>query len=257
MEHTLPSLPNEFPDLPIDCSELQATYQPYHNKNLKDNLNKLPGLDTERFNRLSKVSNSTEYVGGSVTKPRSKVLGLNDLIRQDGNETVGLHPRVLHAVPLQTLDRLLETVCDLLDGDFVMNAYQYPNYHFECRGDSPDADALYPSDFHIRTADIARSLRANDILTSIRRPGQSFPREEEFQTVVKDIKDSGQQVEAIVTFFQSEEELEPSLYINADVSSRDNSPSEGQLVEHCMYLFHRHGLLLDIPEYDDQDGESR
>jgi len=185
--------------------------------------------------------------------PRATVLGLNDLLRQQGDGTIGLHPRITHIVPVGILDPLLEAVCDLMDGDSSLNAYQYPAYLSECRGASPDITALYPPEYDIRTADIVRSLRANDILTSIRRPDQSFPRVDELQSTVKAMNECGKKVEEIVTVFQPEKEFKPSLYIGGGGSSRDSSLSRDQISDHCIYLFHRYGLLLDIRDLEARD----
>lgn len=250
MKHYLPPLPDELPDLPIGCNEIQATAKPDYDTCLDNHLDQLPGLDRERFNRLSNITNSAGYRGGN-SGARATVLGLNDLLRQQGDGTISLHPRVTHIVPIGTLDSLLEAVCDLVDGDSSMNAYQYPAYLLECRGGSPDVTALYPPEYHIGTADIARSLRANDILTSIRHPNQSLPRSDELQSTVKAMTECGEQVEATVTVFQPEGEFEPSLYIGGGVSSRDNSPTRDQITDHCVYLFHRYGMLLDILDLED------
>lgn len=256
MKHYLPPLPNELPDLPIDCDEIQATANPGSNTRLENHLDQLPGLDRERFNRLSNITNSAGYRGGGNIGPRATVLGLNDLLRQQGDETIGLHPRVTHVVPLGTLDPLLEAVCDQMDGDSSMNAYQYPAYLLECRGGSPDIKSLYPPEYHVRTADIARSLRANNILTSIRRPGQSFPRADELQATVEAMTECGEQVGETATVFQPEGGFEPSLYIGGGASSSDDSPTREQTSDHCVYLFHRHGLLLDIRDFEDRCNES-
>lgn len=251
MQQNLPSLSKELPDLPIDCDEIQATTKPGHDNSLGNHIDQLPGLDRERFNRLSNITNSVGYGGGENVGPRSTALGLNDLLRQDANGTIGLHPRVTHVVPLGTLDPLLETVCELMDGDSSKNAYQYPDHLLECRGGSPDVRALYPPEYHIRTADIARSLRANDILTSIRHPGQSFPKADEFQAAVQAMTENDERVEETITVFQPEGELEPSLYIGGGGSSKDSSPSRDQISDHCGYLFHRHGILLDIRNFEE------
>ncbi|MFC6720690.1 hypothetical protein [Halobacteriaceae bacterium SHR40] len=252
MKHYLPPLPDELPDLPIDCDEIQATTKPDHDKTLEKHIDQLPGLDRERFNRLSNVADFAEYGGVGNIGPGATVLGLNDLLRQHGDGTIGLHPRVTHVVPIGTLDPLLETVCELMDGDSSMNAYQYPAHLLECRGGSCNMNALYPPEYHIKVADIARSLRANHILTSVRGPGQPFPESDELRATVEAMNKSGEQVEETISVFQPEGEFEPSLYIGGG-SNKDNSPSRDQISDHCGYLFHRHGMLLDIRDFEDRD----
>lgn len=245
MKHYHPPLPEDLPELPIGCDEIQATAKPQSDDVLDEYLDRLPGLDRERFNCLSRMAIQAQGGGYGRSSTGATVLGLDDLLRSTAGGSRALHPRVMHVVPLGCFDPLLEGVTELLDLDTSMNAYQYPAHLIECRGGAPDQLALYPPEYDIGVADIARDLRANDLLTSVRRPDQSDPDTETIQVAVESMGAEGTNVDGSITIFQPDDALEPEIHIHS-FSNRDDPPSKEQVEDFCVSLFHRHGILLTV-----------
>lgn len=246
MDYNCPSLPFEVPDLPIGCNSIQATTEPGHDTQLENHLGQLPGLDQDRLNCLAARAHRSQ---GDSHDTLETVLGLSDLLRQQANRRISLHPRVTHVVPLDKLDPLLEEVANLLDADSSQNAYQYPAHLLECRGTTPDKQALYPPEYHIRTADLVNNLRSDGILTSVRRPDQPALDTKEVQATVEAMDTDGTRVYGSISLFQPHDAPEPKLYIH-EYSNCANPPTKEEMVDHCLYLFHRHGTILDIPNYE-------
>jgi len=244
---------NDLPELPIDCPEIKATANPGVETQLKYHVEQLPGLNRDQCNRLSRLA-KREYLVDGNCDPEKRALSLSDLLRTVANGQVAVHPRVTHIIPLDTLDPFLRTVTDILDTNSRENAYQYPAHILECRGERPEIEAIYPPEYHIRTADIVRGLRANDILTSVRRPGRSSFSSEEIQATVEAMAENNESVSASVTLYQPADELEPKLYLDR-CTNHQAPPSEEQLSDLCSTLFYRHGLFLDVLKHEDwRDG---
>lgn len=245
MKHYHPPLPDDLPELPAGCDEIQATAKPQSDDVLNEYLDRLPGLDRERFNLLSEMAVQAQGGGYGRSSTGATVLGLDDILRSTAGGSRALHPRVMHVVPLGCLDPLLEGVTELLDLDTSMNSYQYPAHLLECRGAAPDQLALYPPEYHIGVADIARDLRANDLLTSLRRPDQPYPDTDTIRVAVESMGAEGTKVDGSITIFQPEDALEPELNVQG-YSGSNNPPTKEQIEDFCNSLFHRHGILLEI-----------
>lgn len=161
------------------------------------------------------------------------------------NETIGLHPRITHVVPVEKLDAFHRAVTDLLDGDIIRNGYQYPSHILEYRGPVVDETLLYPPEYDKRIADIAGSLRADGVLTSIRRPGQSRPDPAEFRRAVDAMEAADQRVTGGITLSQVENKSEPTVFVHG-YNTCPTEVSIDELADHCIFLFHRHDICLDI-----------
>lgn len=250
MKHYYPPLSDDLPKLPIGCDEIQATAKPQSDDELSGHLDRFPGLDHERLDRLSEMAVRAQGGGYGQTTTGATVLGISDLLRTTSGGTRSLHPRVMHVLPLGCLDPLLEAVTEHLELDSSMNSYQYPAYLLECRGSAPDQMTLYPPEYHIAVTDIARDLRANDLLTSVRRPDQSFPNTEMIDTAIEAMGSEGSTVDGFVTILQPDDALEPKIFIYR-YSNRDDPPSKEQVEDLRLPLLHRHGILLDVHDHQE------
>jgi hypothetical protein len=239
------SNPIDLPALPPQCDEIQATVTPGSTARLKNYVDDLPGLTADRFTLLSKIAHTTRGSRDDSTHRGTTVLGLDDVLQKQHNDAVGLHPRITHIVPVRKLDVFHEAVTDIYYDDLRRNGYQYPSHVLEYRGIFVDKTLLYPPEWNKRIADIAGSLRADDILTSIRRPGQSRPEPAEFQRAVDAMEDADEDVTGAVTFYQPESDSEPTVFVHSHNNCIENF-SIDDLVDHCIFHFHRHGILLDI-----------
>lgn len=246
----------ELPELPIDCPEITATANPGTEFQLEDHIDRLPGIDRERFNHLSSFACQSNGSSSKSCGPDPTVLGLADLLRTQAHGCPALHPRVTHIVPLDDLDPLLKSVTEILDTNYGDNAYQYPGHLLECRGETVDIEAIYPPEYHIRIADIVRGFRANDILTSVRHPCQSYVSSEKIRSTVDVMNENGETVNGSVALHQPENKPEPKLYIDGH-ANHSNPPSEEQLKDLCVTLGHRHGFILESIEHKNWRNESQ
>jgi len=238
-----PSNSPDLPDLPPQCDEIRATAKPGSTTRLEDYIDDLPGLNTDRFTVLSNIAH---VMNGSKYESANRggtALALNNVLVMQHNETIGLHPRITHVVPVTKLDAFHRAVTELLDGDLLRNGYQHPNRILEYRGIFVDKTLLYPPEWDKRIADIAGSLRADGVLTSIRRPGGSRPDPLKFQRAVDTMENADEDVTGAVTLYQPEGESEPTVFVHSPYTT-DFSTDE--LVDHCIFLFHRHDICLDI-----------
>lgn len=196
-----PPLRHTLPELPDGCEELQATADPDSDTCLRAHLDCLPGLGIERASLLSRVAvepSSSAPEDGTMDS-QDPVLGLDDLLRTNPKGFHALHPRVQQVVTLGALDSLLETVGTRLDKRLDFSAYQYPQYLFECRGSAPDGTALYPPAYHINVIDVLRELRANNILTTVCRPGESLPSSEMIRAALDSMTQRGEYSTGVFT----------------------------------------------------------
>ena len=235
-------LPQELPALPVGCDEIQPTVKPDAETQIHDHIDRLPGLDREQMRCLSTIAARANDEGST----ESTVLGLEDLLRRRADRSWALHPRVMQVVPLDALDPLLNEVSKLLDTDPYWNSYQYPEYLLECRGAAPDELALYRPEYHILVSDIARDLRAKNILTSIRPPGDDFTDSEMIESAVKSMQANETPVCGSFTFIQSDDNgWCPDIYFN-DGNKKIEGPTNKALTDYCHMLFERHELFLEI-----------
>ena len=249
-----PSIPAELPELPRDCPEIRATKKPGEETLLEEYLPQLPGLDRDRFNRLATLAFRAQG-GGYGYGPGTTVLGLSDLFRQPSPGGMSLHPRLTHLVPLGDLDPLLEKIAEILDWDHVPTACQYPGHLLECRGNTPDIEALYPPEYSLQVADIMRMFREHYILTSVRRPGQSYLDPETIQATVDTMDGDGEIVAGAITLHQPTDKLEPALYLD-DCSNQSNPQTEEDLIGMVDFFSHRHNLSIDWVEYTEWRGDT-
>ena len=237
--------PTDLPNLPRQCAEIRATANPGYPTRLEEYVDDLPGLTADRFALLSNIACTAKGGRYESTGPGATVLDLNDVLMMQRNETIGLHLRITHLIPVEKLDAFHRAVTDLIDGDEGRNGYQYPSHVLEYRDPVVDKTLLYPPEYKKRIADIAGSLRADGVLTSIRRPGQSRPDPAEFRTAVDALGNADEDVTGAVTLYQPEGESEPTLFVHSyNTFTIDFSIDE--LVDHCIFLFHRHDICLDM-----------
>lgn len=159
-------MPSDLPDLPAECTELTATTPPNANAAITNHLHDLPGLNRERFERLREIARPTQPM-----EPGDPVLGLSNLLRQQANGQLAIHPRVVQVVPVNKLDPLVIAIAPSSDKVAYWRWCQYVNALLECRDGSPCVEAIYPPEYNIRVADAIRALRGHGILTSVKRPG--------------------------------------------------------------------------------------
>lgn len=235
----------DLPDLPRQCDEIRATANPGSPTRLEKYVDDLPGLNTDRFDLLANIACTAKGGRYGCTGPGATVLDINDVLQMQRNEAIGLHPRITHVLPVEKLDAFHRAVTDLLDGDIIRNGYQYPSHVLEYRVPPVDETLLYPPEYDKRIADIAGSLRADGVLTSIRRPGQSQPDPDEFRTAVDEMDTAGEKVTGAITLYQPEGESEPTVFVY-DHNTCTTEFSIDELVDHCIFLFHRHDICLDI-----------
>ncbi len=247
-----PPLRRDLPDLPRGCDELQATTVPADNTQLRDHLDCLPGLGNEEANLLSNISEKTipPARDDGISDPSQRVLGLADLIRTHLRGCHALHPRVQQVVPVGTLDWLLETIAKRLDIRTDTLSYQYPHYLLECRGAAPDRASLHAPQYHIRTLDVVRELRANDILTTVCQRDAPLPEAETIADAVDAMEANNDTVCGVFTL-RGESCPEPALVFH-DNTVRSNGPTRAELFEHCRMLRTEFGVscrLVDSSTY--------
>lgn len=239
------SLPN-FPDLPHGCPPLTPTVGPDDATAVRNNLDKLSGLTPDRFNQLSRLTADPDPDVVAQLAGDSPVLGLADLLRQRRDGTLVLHPHVIQVVPFGVADTLLQSVNALLEFDSDFVRYQYPRFLLECHGITPDRVALYPPEYHIHTLDVLTDLRANNIVTSVRRPDQDFTDADTVRDAVETAQANGTMVHGSLTLHQEDDEMKPTLSVNAAHELTAEPPTDDQLVAQCRSLCKRLYAPLDL-----------
>lgn len=239
--------------LPAGCGELEATARPSDEMLLEDHIDDLPGITKGRVNQLSRVALRAQ--GGSWGRgPGATVLHVNDLVRETHDEQIALHPRVTQCVPLSSIDPLLKAIPPLFDERLPGTAHQHPDAAIECRGGTPDPDTLYPPEYDIRLADLARKLRAGYMVTSIRSPGESRLPIEERRSVVRELAREGVSIKGSVTVHQPSDASQPKLYVDRFTTKQD-PPSVEDLQGIFSFAAHRCGINPEVVE-DSDWGES-
>jgi hypothetical protein len=105
---------------------------------------------------------------------------------------------VLQVLPPDAVDPALTAVANLVEERVRYAAYQYPEYLLEAR-DETRARSLCPNAYHISVLDAARDLRANNVLTAVRRKGGSSPARATLERVVAQMEANGDPVEGVAT----------------------------------------------------------
>lgn len=184
---------SEFSPLPEGCPELCPTADPVRDQPLEDHLNRVPTLDRTQLVLLKRVMEAP-----SPLDPNS-VLGLSDLLRRRLNYSHALHPRVIQLLSPANVDPTLRHVAEAVDERIDYSAYQYPAYVVEHRDEIEEETPLCPSEYNIDVLDAIRDLRANNILTSIRRRDQSVLDVPTLARTTERIEREGAVVEGVVT----------------------------------------------------------
>jgi hypothetical protein len=185
-----------------------------------------------------------------IQASEERVLDLSDLIRDRVDGTYTLHPRVQQTVHVGALDSLLEALATRLDKRCKYIAYPYPRFLLECRGAAPDQTTLHPPEFHIRTIDMLRDLRANDILTTVCRPGNSVLSQETIRTALDSMEQRGTNVDGIVTLVMDESSVpETPLFILDDQNMPDGTPSQEDIFDHLDHLSTTFGVVMETDRY--------
>lgn len=232
----------DLPDLPAECSELTATTPPNSDAALTNHLKDLPGLNPERFERLREIALPTR-----PQEPGDPILGLGDLLRQQANGQLAIHPRVAHVVPVNKLDPLVIAIAPSGDNVAYWKWCQYVNALLECRNGEPCVEAIYPPEYNIRVADAVRALRGHGVLTSVKRPGQRLTRRDELEAAAREMQkeDEGKLLLHMAVIHQPDDEPEPTLYL-AEPPFSPSGSAEDYLHILCSGIFNQHGLSLDV-----------
>lgn len=178
------------------------------------------------------------------------MLQLNDLLRRTSDDRVALHPRVVQFVSFSSIDPLIRAIGGLSDAVPGQSACQYPDAIIECRGGNPDKSALYPPEYNLEVADIARRLREARMLTSVRHPGESRLPIEERRSVVEELESEGIPIIGSVTVHQPSDESQPQLYVDR-FTTQQAPPSAEDFRDICLLVFHQCGLRLELIEDSD------
>jgi hypothetical protein len=244
-----PLLRRDLLELPGGCEELQATTAPTDNTRLHAHLDCLPGLGIEEINLLVDFAEKTvpPAQDDGTVDPSQRVLGLDDLLRTHMRGFHALHPRVQQVIPVGTIDWLLETIAKRLDIRTDTLSYQYPHYLFECRGAAPDRTSLHAPQYHIRTLDVVRELRSNDILTTVCQGGTPIPDSESIADAVDAMEAGNDSVVGVFTLRGEPSDPEPALIYHDDIAY-SNGPSQAELFEHCKMLLADFGVTCRLVE---------
>jgi hypothetical protein len=250
-----PPLRHTLPELPRDCEELQATTLPDSDTRLRANLDCLPGLGIDEANLLEdRAQGTTPLVNdGDTEEQRERVLGLDDLLRTQTQGLDMLHPRVLQVVPVGAIDWLLETIAKRLDKRTDCLAYQYPHFLLECRGAAPDETSLYAPQYHIRTLELLRELRANGILTTVCQRGDPLPQKEVVSAAVESMEARDETVNGVFTLRRKPPTRSvPTELIYHDDIGVQGGPSRQELSNQIKMLRNDFGVVcrfVDISTY--------
>jgi hypothetical protein len=242
----------DLPELPRGCEELQATPAPDIDSQLRANLDCLPGLGNEEADLLSDIADEStpSAQDDGTVDPSQHVLGLANLLRTHMRGFHALHPRVQQVVPVGTIDWLLETIAKRLDIRTDTLSYQYPHYLLECRGAAPNRTSLHAPQYHIRTLDVVRELRANDILTTVCQRDTPLPESEAIADAVDAMEAGNDSVGGVFTLCEPSGP-EPALVFHDDIAC-SNGPSQVELFNHCKMLLTDFGVtcrLVDSSTY--------
>lgn len=209
---------------------------------LEQHLDDLPMLTEEYFNCLDKVAIDARNSDSEV------VLGVSDLLRRrpDGSHT--LHPRVMQLLSPSAVDTTLTRITKCINKRIDYAAYQYPTYLVEHREEGSQGLPLCPSDYSIDVLDALRDLRANDVLVSLRRRGESPPDKSTLEGRIDGMKNDGEIVEGVVVVACGDEEktsARPSVIIE------DREPLVGrrscdELADLCETVKQRFNALISI-----------
>lgn len=236
--------------LPENCPPFRATGHRHYTKLLEDYIGGLPGITQQRFDSLSHLALRAQGGGSWSQGPGTTILRVGDLLRQTRSGLQALHPRVVQVVPLETLDPLLEAVGGVFDAHEASSAKQYPEYLAECRGTIPDTDSIYPPDYDIVVADIARLFRASGLLTSVRRIGETPLTSREIQSILDEMERENLKPGGAVTIHQPAGRCEPLVCPDINMHAPDPL-SFDELDEMCFMLCRRHNRQLDIVQDED------
>lgn len=238
------------PELPPDIDELSATGNTGKWDRLECFVGQIPGIDRTRFEHLSRIACRTSRA--TSTKSGTSVLRLRDLLRKQPHGHVTIHPRVTHVFHPEEIDPFLQEIAEIYDeGRQSGTALQYPRRVLECREKSSEVQVLYPSSYNAKISDVMRDIRANGILTSIRKPGEPFPSREHAWSVLEQMQSPHEIDFGLVTLYQPVNELEPNLYI--DTGTRDqHSDIHGDLESLCFSICRRHCVALDLLGHEER-----
>lgn len=248
MRPTQPPQIHTLPDLPDGCDELRTTADPASDTRLQAHLDCLPGLGIQRSNLLSNVAiETTSSAPDDVpTDAAEPVLDLEDLLRTRTQGHYTLHPRVQQIVSVGALDSLLETIANRLDKRLDFVAYQYPKYLFECRGSAPDQTALHPPEYHIRTLEVAREIRANDLLITICRPGDPLPGQDIVRSTLDSMADRGETACGVFTLLQNATPPYTPILVFHDDNIPEWCPGQAALFDHMTHLCNQYGVDMKL-----------
>lgn len=237
------------PELPRDCDELKKTADRNSETRLQAHLDCLPGLGRRRASLLNQkaIDTSNANRASGSTESESSVLGLPDLLRTQTQGYYTLHPRVQQIVQVSALDSLLYTIAERLDIREKFLAYQYPHLQLECRGSAPDPTALHPPEYHITTIETLRELRANDILTTVCRPGDSIPSCDTVRATLDSLEQEGINPHAVFTLLLEDNgPISTPMLVFHDDNFPDGTPTREELFDHVEYLRKRYSINIEL-----------
>lgn len=244
-----PPLDCNLPDLPKGCEELTATQAPDSETRLEAHLDCLPGLGTTHADLLSRfaVDPARSAFDDEPEEDGETVLGLEDLLRSNRQGYHTIHPRVQQVVTVGAIESLLETIVGRLEKRRDFTAYQYPRYVLECRGSAPNQTALYPPEYHLSTLDVLRELRANNLLTTVCRPGDSIPSPTTVRAAFDSMKQHGQHPVGAFTLRMAESGSDHAPILAFwDEVRLSGCPGQEQLFDYLSYLCNMYEALLQV-----------
>jgi len=227
-------------DLPIHCSEIEATAKLGDRFDLASHTDTLPGFNDSRYNSLAHRARPSTYgERGSM-----RTLGVSDLLRYRVFGYVGLHPRVTQIIPIENIDALLNVAVKIVDPDGRC-AYENPDLLMEAQGTAPERKKLYPPEYLLRIGNILCDLRSSQILTPVCRPGEKPPKPNKIETRVSSLGEENNDVRAVATLYQPDKACEPKLYVEEYSNVDDGTPSR-KTVKFCERATNPYNIPLEV-----------
>lgn len=183
----------DIPPLPPGCSEFGEETTSREEQPLDNHLNDISAINEEICNRLKRL------VPTSGKQWNEQTLKLTNLLRRRSDGSHALHPRVIQILDYDEIDNTLDEISEASPEYISHRAYHYPSYIAEYRENPSRYETLYPPEYSIWVLDAVRDLRANRVVTSIRRRGQCRLNSGTLERIVQELESEGTTVEGAAT----------------------------------------------------------